>query len=109
VLPAADGVDLVLCMSIHPGYSGQAFMPEALPRIAELRDALPAHVRIQVDGGVNGETIADVRRAGADLLVVGSGLFADPDLGGAYRGLVERLTGAPVAAAVRQPRAAGSG
>jgi hypothetical protein len=44
------GADLVLCMSINPGHSGQAFMPDALPRILALRDALPAGVRIEVDG-----------------------------------------------------------
>src|SRR6188472_625482 len=46
---AADGADLVLCMSIHPGYSGQAFMPDALERLAALRERLPETVRIQVD------------------------------------------------------------
>src|SRR6187402_435455 len=46
---AADGADLVLCMSIHPGYSGQAFMPESLERLRELRAELPGNVRIPVD------------------------------------------------------------
>ena len=49
---ASEGVDLVLCMSIHPGYSGQAFMPDALGRIAALRAQLRAGIRIQVDGGI---------------------------------------------------------
>jgi ribulose-phosphate 3-epimerase len=84
---ASDGVDLVLCMSINPGYSGQAFMPEALERIAELRSELPAHVHIQVDGGVKPDNIAALRTAGADLLVVGSGIFAASDIGEAYRTL----------------------
>ena len=53
---AAEGADLVLCMSIHPGYSGQAYMPEATERIRVLREALPSSVRLQVDGGINSET-----------------------------------------------------
>jgi len=90
---AAEGVDLVLCMSIHPGYSGQAFMPEALGRIEELRAALPARVRIQVDGGINPETARAAHDAGADLLVAGSAIFWRDDPGSAFRELVEVVRG----------------
>jgi ribulose-phosphate 3-epimerase len=90
---AADGVDLALCMSIHPGYSGQAFMPEALGRIEELRASLPADVRIQVDGGINPQTARAARVAGADLLVAGSAVFWRDDPGRAYRELVEVVRG----------------
>ena len=86
---AADGADLVLCMSIHPGYSGQAFMTEAIERLAELRAALPASIRVQVDGGINRETVRAAREAGADLLVAGSAVFWSDDPGTAYRELVE--------------------
>ena len=86
---AADGADLVLCMSIHPGYSGQAFMPDAPARIAELRSALPTSTRIQVDGGINRETAPAARAAGADLLVAGSAVFRSDDPAAAYRDLVE--------------------
>jgi ribulose-phosphate 3-epimerase len=85
---AADGADLVLCMSIHPGYSGQAFMPEALERIARLRGLLPGGVRLQVDGGINRETARAARDAGADLLVAGSAIFWNHDPAAAYRDLV---------------------
>jgi ribulose-phosphate 3-epimerase len=85
---AADGADLVLCMSIHPGYSGQAFMPDALDRIARLRALLPAGMRVQVDGGINRKTIVDAREAGADLLVAGSAVFWSDDPAVAYRELV---------------------
>jgi ribulose-phosphate 3-epimerase len=85
---AADGADLVLCMSIHPGYSGQAFMAEALDRIARLRELLPAGVRLQVDGGINRETARAAREAGADLLVAGSAIFWNDDPAAAYRDLV---------------------
>jgi ribulose-phosphate 3-epimerase len=88
---AADGVDLVLCMSIHPGYSGQAFMPDALDRIAQLRSLLPAPTRIQVDGGVNRETIAAARDAGADLLVAGSAVFWSDDPAASYRELAKMV------------------
>ena len=86
---AAEGADLVLCMSIHPGYSGQELMPEALGRIGRLRSLLPGGVRVQVDGGINGETIRRVRDAGADLLVAGSAIFWRDDPAAAYLELVD--------------------
>lgn len=88
---AADGADLVLCMSIHPGYSGQEFMADALERIERLRTLLPAGVRVQVDGGINRETIGRAREAGADLLVAGSAIFWRDDPAAAYAELVARI------------------
>jgi len=88
---AADGVDIVLCMSIEPGYSGQAFMPDALGRIARLRALLPPDVPIQVDGGIGADNIAAVRDAGAELFVAGSSIFGAEDPPGAYRRLVGEL------------------
>jgi ribulose-phosphate 3-epimerase len=84
---AAEGADLVLCMSIDPGYSGQAFMQDALERIARLRSLLPPNVRVQVDGGIHRDTITAARDAGADLLVVGSAIFWNDDPAAAYRDL----------------------
>lgn len=81
----AAKIDIVLCMSIVPGYSGQAFMPDALGRIAELASLVT--VPIQVDGGICEENAADVRRAGASLLVAGSTIFAEPSPAAAYRRL----------------------
>jgi ribulose-phosphate 3-epimerase len=93
---AAEGADLALCMSIHPGLSGQTFMPEALDRIAELRGALPHSVLVQVDGGVHGDNLVAIREAGADLLVAGSAVFWRDDPAGAYRALAGLATdGAP--------------
>jgi ribulose-phosphate 3-epimerase len=86
---AAEGADLVLCMSIHPGYSGQAFMQDALERLVALRERLPASTRLQVDGGINGGTARAAREAGADLLVAGSAIFWKDDPAGAYRELAE--------------------
>ena len=88
---AAEGADLCLCMSIDPGYSGQEFMPEALPRIRELRGLLPPDVLVQVDGGIGAENVREVRDAGAELLVAGSAVFAHGDLPASYRGLVQAL------------------
>ena len=78
--------DIVLCMSIEPGYSGQEFMPEALRRIAELVSLVD--VPVQVDGGVGEDNAAAVRAAGASLLVAGSAVFPDPDPSAAYTRLV---------------------
>jgi ribulose-phosphate 3-epimerase len=91
VARVADGFDLVLCMSIHPGYSGQEFMPGALDRIARLRPLLPETTFIQVDGGVGSENVRDLRDAGASLLVAGSSIFDREDLTRAYRRLVQAL------------------
>ena len=89
VAEAAAVVDLVLCMSINPGYSGQAFMPEALGRIERLRDALPTGMHIQVDGGVGRENVGRLREAGADLLVAGTSIFGADDIARAYGELVD--------------------
>jgi ribulose-phosphate 3-epimerase len=91
VAKVAGGADLVLCMSINPGYSGQKFMPEALGRIARLRAALPETVRIQVDGGIDSDNVRSVYDAGGTLIVAGSAIFAREDLSRAYRQLVQEL------------------
>src|SRR5687768_2991631 len=88
---AADGVDLVLCMSIHPGYSGQQFMPEALPRIEELRGLLDDRIHVQVDGGIGPDNVAAVRDAGANLFVAGTSVFGQDDIARAYTRLVQAL------------------
>jgi ribulose-phosphate 3-epimerase len=88
---AADGVDLVLCMSIHPGYSGQPFMPESIDRVRELRRLLPDGTHIEVDGGVGPNNVRELRDAGADLLVAGSSIFGHEDVARAYRRLVQAL------------------
>ena len=85
----AEPVDLVLCMSINPGYSGQALMPEAFGRIERLRDRLPDGKHVQVDGGVGRDNVPRLRGAGADLLVAGTSIFGEPDIAQAYRDLAE--------------------
>jgi ribulose-phosphate 3-epimerase len=87
----AAEVDLVLCMSIHPGYSGQAFMPESLERIRDLRGLLPESVHVQVDGGVGPDNIRELYEAGATLFVAATAIFGREDLPRAYRRLVRSL------------------
>ena len=87
----AANVDLVLCMSINPGYSGQKFMPGAIDRIRELRELLPAHIHVQVDGGIGADNIRRVFDAGANLFVAGSSIFGREDIVRAYRRLVSAL------------------
>jgi ribulose-phosphate 3-epimerase len=89
VAEVADPVDLVLCMSIEPGYSGQAFMPRAIPRIERLRAHLPDGKHVQVDGGVGSDNVAALREAGANLLVAGTSVFGAQDIAEAYRRLAE--------------------
>ncbi len=92
VAAVAAGADLVLCMSIHPGYSGQQFMEETYGRLERLRAALPPEIRIQVDGGVGADNARQLYGLGATLLVAASAIFSREDLPRAYRRLVQALT-----------------
>ena len=76
--PCLAEMDLALLMTVNPGFGGQAFMPEVLPKIEQLRKIYGGH--IQVDGGINEKTAASTRSAGADVMVAGTYLFraADP-------------------------------
>ena len=89
VAAVSADADLVLCMSIHPGYSGQRFMDGALTRIERTRAALPDGIHVQVDGGIDGDNVRAVRDAGASLIVAGSAIFHHDDPAAAYRGLVD--------------------
>jgi ribulose-phosphate 3-epimerase len=91
VAAVAGDADIVLCMSIHPGYSGQEFMPESIERVERVRAALPDDIPIQVDGGINQDNIRTVYDAGATLLVAASAIFGREDLPRAYRRLVQAL------------------
>jgi ribulose-phosphate 3-epimerase len=87
---AARYADVLLCMSVNPGFGGQAFIPatlDRLPRMRELADSRDQPVQVEVDGGVGTTTITGVRRAGANILVAGSAVFSQPDPGDAFRAL----------------------
>ena len=87
---ASIGADLVLCMTIHPGYSGQTFLPDALDRIRELRRLLPRKL-LQVDGGITLDNVRAVHEAGADIIVAGSSVFSNGDLPHPYLRLIRAL------------------
>ena len=77
-----DKLDMVLLMSVNPGFGGQAFIPAVLQKIAELRQLLDDHggdIRLQVDGGIKVDNIAEVAAAGADTFVAGSAIFGSDD------------------------------
>ncbi len=78
-------VDLVLCMTVNPGWGGQAFIERSPAKVRQLRKVLGPDVPIQVDGGISAETAPSVKREGATLFVSGSQIFHTPDPGAAYR------------------------
>jgi ribulose-phosphate 3-epimerase len=91
VARVAGDVDLVLCMSIQPGYSGQEFMEGSLERIARTRELFPDTVAVQVDGGIDNDNVRAVYDAGATLIVAGAAIFHREDLQRSYRRLVQAL------------------
>jgi ribulose-phosphate 3-epimerase len=89
-----DKIDLVLIMSVNPGFGGQSFIPHALTKIADVRRRIDAHVaqggqniRLEVDGGVKPDNIASIARAGADSFVAGSAIFGKPD----YKAVIDAM------------------
>jgi len=89
VLPA---VDLVLVMTVEPGFGGQAFLPEMLDKIKRIRAALRPQQRLQVDGGINPATARRCRQAGADVFVAGVDIFACGPIERAVRDLRDGIT-----------------
>ena len=84
-----ESVDLVLVMSVWPGFGGQKFMADVLPKVEELRQRLAPHQRLQMDGGIDRNTIAAAAKAGADLFVAGTAVFRQPDPPAAMAELLE--------------------
>jgi ribulose-phosphate 3-epimerase len=91
ILPFVDAFDLILVMSVNPGFSGQKFMGEVLDKTRALHPRLRADQRLQMDGGINAQTVAACREAGCDVLVAASAIFGAPD----YAHAVAELRGAP--------------
>jgi len=78
IIPCLDEVFLVLVMSVNPGFGGQKFMSISLPKISKLkeyRSKIDNKFKIEVDGGINFDTITDASKAGADIVVAGSSVF----------------------------------
>ena len=93
-----DKLDMILLMSVNPGFGGQKFIAATLPKLAAARARIEAHVAsggqpiwLQVDGGVTVDNIGAIRAAGADTFVAGSAVFGAPDADGGYRGVLQRL------------------
>src|SRR5213592_3073785 len=89
-----EKLDLVLLMSVNPGFGGQQFIPSVLPKIAEVRrriDKLGRDIWLEVDGGIKSDNIAEAARAGADTFVAGSAIFGARDYGAVIRDLRSRL------------------
>jgi ribulose-phosphate 3-epimerase len=83
----ADMIDLVLCMTVNPGWAGQRFIDSTLSKISLLRRLLPDECAIEVDGGIDAKTAPDCVELGANLLVAGSAIFGRPCPAAAYREL----------------------
>jgi ribulose-phosphate 3-epimerase len=79
IYPALDYVDLVLIMSVVPGFSGQKFMPEVLPKAEAIKKRLRENQRLEIDGGIKPSNIAQAAAAGIDWFVVASAIFDAPD------------------------------
>ena len=85
-----DKVDLVLLMSVNPGFGGQSFIPSTLPKLREVRtmiDAAGLPIRLEVDGGVSAANIREIAEAGADTFVAGSAIFNQPD----YQAVIDKM------------------
>jgi|TARA_S200000501_G_scaffold346649_1_gene360276 ribulose-phosphate 3-epimerase len=85
-----DKIDMLLLMSVNPGFGGQSFIPTTLSKLAEAReliDSVAHDIRLEVDGGISVQNIAEVAAAGADTFVAGSAIFNQPD----YRVVIEQM------------------
>jgi ribulose-phosphate 3-epimerase len=85
-----DKVDMILLMSVNPGFGGQKFIPGTLDKLREARaliDASGRDIRLEIDGGVNLQNIREIATAGADTFVAGSAIFGQPD----YKGVIDAM------------------
>ncbi len=89
MLSLAGAYDLLLCMTVNPGWGGQPYIASSDDKIAALRKRIPADAALEVDGGLSPATAYRVTTAGANLLVAGSSVFGAEDPASAYRALVQ--------------------
>ncbi|NOU21716.1 MAG: ribulose-phosphate 3-epimerase [Methyloglobulus sp.] len=85
-----DKLDMILLMSVNPGFGGQSFLPSALGKLREVRkriDDSGFNIRLEIDGGVNGSNIGAIKAAGADTFVAGSAIFGKPD----YKKIIDEM------------------
>ena len=91
-----DKIDLVLLMSVNPGFGGQKFIPEVLPKLRQARQRIAAsgrEIRLEIDGGVKVENAAEIARAGADTFVAGSAIFGSADYARTINAMREQIAG----------------
>ena len=89
-----DKIDLVLIMSVNPGFGGQKFIPEALAKIRAVRERIDRSgraIRLEIDGGVKPTNIAEIASAGADTFVAGSAIFGSDDYAATIRSMREAI------------------
>ncbi|MCP5266486.1 MAG: ribulose-phosphate 3-epimerase [Burkholderiaceae bacterium] len=93
-----DRLDMILLMSVNPGFGGQSFIESTIPKLRAVRARIDAHqnaggsrIRLEVDGGVKVDNIGRIAKAGADTFVAGSAVFSAPDPDGGYRGVIGRM------------------
>jgi len=93
-----DKLDMILLMSVNPGFGGQKFIPSTLAKLRQVRAKIDAHVAaggqpiwLEVDGGVKTDNIGEIVAAGADTCVAGSAVFGAPDADGGYKGVMQAL------------------
>ena len=89
VIEWIDLIDLVLIMSVNPGFAGQAFIPQVLEKVETLKENKPSHLRLQIDGGVNSLTAPSCIKSGIDFLVAAKGIFMQSD----YKEAIRQLRG----------------
>ncbi len=85
-----DKVDVILLMSVNPGFGGQSFIPSTIKKIKDVKEKIiksGRDIRLEVDGGVNSKNIAEIAAAGADMFVAGSAIFSQPD----YKAAIDEL------------------
>lgn len=90
-----DKLDIILIMSVNPGFGGQSFIPHALEKLRQARQRIISSgrdIRLEVDGGVKVDNIAEIARAGADMFVAGSAIFGQPDYQQVIQAMREQLT-----------------
>ena len=100
--PYLDQVDLILCMTVFPGFGGQSFIAEVMPKVRQVRDAADRaglSIDVEVDGGVDEHTVVDAARSGANVFVAGSAVFGMPhpleSAAAILRAAVDAVTGDP--------------
>lgn len=93
IQPSLQLCDLVLVMSVQAGFGGQSFRPEVLEKFSQLREEGPDGLLLEIDGGINDATVGQSVAAGAQWLVVGSGIFKHEDYAAAHQGLLKAARG----------------